>query len=392
MNIWRLPRVPDNSVLPQTLQKTRMSHYTWKNGQCNSYFITLDIFRKEVQNNGIENEFYACPVFSYGMRKYGRVIGLNQEEVQKTEKDTVQLKMEEMQLEIERQKELLDENAKEIAELKKLFKDSGREQTSGVPHDYYKDSLEEVYEIVSGLEKYTTEEVLFYAAQILSELMGTKDVAIYTVANRDYARLCSATSREARKLGNSIKYTAMGELYDTLKNGRIYMNASMAEEFPLMASAVYDQEEIRVFLMFWGIPAERMTQTEVKRLTVIEMLLQNAILRASRYMANFRRQRYLEGTNVLNEEAFTILVNAFLEAKEKGLTECALVEVDKAYESYEDVSTNVACNIRQTDYMGLMEGEKLYILLANTDMKNAEVVQERLRKLGYESTLKEDVA
>lgn len=384
--------MPDNSVLPQNLQKTRMSHYTWKNGQCNSYFITLDIFRKEVQNNGIENEFYACSVFSYGMRKNGRVIGLNQEEVQKTEKDTVQLKMDEMQLEIERQKELLDENAKEIAELKRLFKDGGREQTSGVSHDYYKDSLEEVYEIVSGLEKYTTEEVLFYAAQILSELMGTKDVAIYTVANRDYARLCSATSREARKLGNSIKYTAMGELYDTLKNGRIYMNTSMEEEFPLMASAVYDQEEIRVFLMFWGIPAERMTQTEVKRLTVIEMLLQNAILRASRYMANFRRQRYLEGTNVLNEEAFTILVNAFLEAKEKGLTECALVEVDMAYESYEDVSTNVACNIRQTDYMGLMEGEKLYILLANTDMKNAEVVQERLRKLGYESTLKEDVA
>ncbi len=24
--------------------------------------LTLDIFRKEVQNNGIENEFYACPV------------------------------------------------------------------------------------------------------------------------------------------------------------------------------------------------------------------------------------------------------------------------------------------------------------------------------------------
>lgn len=222
--------------------------------------------------------------------------------------------------------------------------------------------------------------------------MDTKDVAIYTVANRDYARLCSATSQEARRLGNSIKYTAMGEIYDTLKNGRIYMNMSMAEEFPLMASAVYDHEEIRVFLMFWGIPSERMTQREIKRLTVIEMLLQNAILRASRYMATFRRQRYMEGTNVLNEEAFTILVNAFLEAKEKGLTECALVEVDMGYESYDDVSTQVACNIRQTDYMGLMKGEKLYILLANTDLKNAEVVQERLRKLGYESTLKEDVA
>ena len=170
------------------------------------------------------------------------------------------------------------------------------------------------------------------------------------------------------------------------------MNSTMREDLPLLASAVYDHEEIRVILMFWGIPSERMTLSESKRLTVIEMLLQNAILRASRYMSNFRRQRYMEGTNVLNEKAFRVLVNAFLEAKEKGLTECALVEVDMGYEDYEEVSTQVACNIRQTDYMGLMEGEKLYILLANTDMKNAEVVQERLRKLGYESTLKEDAA
>lgn len=319
---------------------------------------------------------------------------MNPEEAQKTERDAVQQKIDEMQQEIEEQRALLEEKAREIAELKKLFNDSGEaaDQAFRVPHEHGKDSLEEVYEIVSGLEKYTTEEVLFYAAQILSELMDTKDVAIYTVANRDYARLCSATSQEARRLGNSIKYTAMGEMYDTLKNGQIYMNMSMAEEFPLMASAVYDHEEIRVFLMFWGIPSERITQKEIKRLTVIEMLLQNAILRASRYMATFRRQRYMEGTNVLNEEAFTILVNAFLEAKEKGLTECALVEVDMGYESYDDVSRQVACNIRQTDYMGLMNGERLYILLANTDLKNAEVVQERLRKLGYESTLREDVA
>ena len=319
---------------------------------------------------------------------------MNPEEAQRMERDAVQQKIDEMQQEIEEQRVLLEEKAREIADLKKLFNDSveAAGQAFRGPHDHSKDSLEEVYEIVSGLEKYTTEEVLFYAAEILSELMDTKDVAIYTVANRDYARLCSATSQEARRLGNSIKYTAMGEMYDTLKNGRIYMNMSMAEEFPLMASAVYDHEEIRVFLMFWGIPSERMTQREIKRLTVIEMLLQNAILRASRYMATFRRQRYMEGTNVLNEEAFTILVNAFLEAKEKGLTECALVEVDMGYEGYDDVSTQIACNIRQTDYMGLLKGEKLYILLANTDLKNAEVVQERLRKLGYESTLKEDVA
>lgn len=319
---------------------------------------------------------------------------MNPEEAQIMDKDTVQQKIDKMQQEIERQRALLDEKAREMEELKKLFHGSAAgEKESIYGHcDYRKDSLEEVYEIVSGLEKYTTEEVLFYAAQILSELMGTRDVAIYTVANRDYARLCSATSAKARKMGNSIKYTALGEIYEELKNGRVYVNTSGRADLPVLASAVYDHEEIRVILMLWEISSDRPIRSESKRLTVMEMLLQNAILRASRYMATFRRKRYMEGTNVLNEKAFRVLVDAFLKAKENGLTECALLEVNMGYQDYEEVSTQVACNIRQTDYMGLMEGEKLYILLANTDSKNAEIVRERLQKLGYESILKEVAA
>lgn len=257
--------------------------------------------------------------------------------------------------------------------------------------DRYKDSLETVYEIISSLEKYTTEEVLFYAAQLLADLMDTKDVAVYTVVDRVYARLFSATSSEARRLGNSIKYTAMGEMYDVLKSGRVYLNKDMEKGRPLMASAVYAEEEIKVLLMFWGIPGERLNESEVKRLTVIETLLQNAILRASRYMSSFRKKRYLEGTNVLNEEAFSVLVKAFFDAKEKGLTECTLVEIEMGYHDYESISIQIAGNIRQTDYMGIMEGGKLYILLSNTDLKNAEVVQERLYRLGYESELRETI-
>lgn len=248
--------------------------------------------------------------------------------------------------------------------------------------------FEAIYEIIASLEKYTTEEVLFYAAQTLADAMDTGDVAIYTVANRNYARLFSATSAEARKLGNSIKYTDMDAMYQELKNGRIYMNEAMEAGLPLMASAIYSEDELQVILMFWGLPAQRLNSTAVKRLTVVQALLQNAILHASRYMKSFKRQRYMEGTNVLNEEAFTRLVKVFLEAKKKGLTECALVEVMMGYQDYEEISLQITGNIRQTDYMGLMNGEKLYILLANTDLKNAEVVKERLKELGYESRLK----
>ena len=53
-------------------------------------------------------------------------------------------------------------------------------------------------------------------AQVLSKLMETDDAAIYTVANRDYARLFSFTSQTAKKLGKSIRYSDMKDMYDEL--------------------------------------------------------------------------------------------------------------------------------------------------------------------------------
>lgn len=306
-------------------------------------------------------------------------------------KDTAQLVIEELKNELEQHKRMLDKRDLEIERLQKLLDEaaSNPKQDDSAPPANYKEGLDLVYEIISGLERYTTEEVLFYAAPALAALMETKDVAVYMVVNKDYARLFSATSPKARKLGNSIKYTSMHEMHRVLEAGRIYINEDMDASLPLMAGGIYAEEEIQVILMFWGIPQQQMNRLTANRLTVITALIQNALLRAKRCMAGFRRRNYVEGTNVLNEEAFTALVRTFLDAKAKGLTECALAEIVMGYQEYETIAAKIACNIRQTDYMGIMGNEKLYILLSNTDITNAEVVKERLLKLGYQCILKE---
>lgn len=306
-------------------------------------------------------------------------------------RDTAQLMIEKMKSELEQQKRLLDKRDHEIEELRRRLAEAGLDTDQG-PDGMSagcRNGLDMVYGIISDLEKYTTEEVLFYAAPTLARLMDTRDVAVYMVVNRDYARLFSATSQKARKLGNSIKYSAMEGLYEDLDAGRIFINDTMDAELPLMASGVYAEDEIQVILMFWGIPQQQINQSTANHLTVITTLVQNALLRAKRCMASFRRHNYMEGTNVLNEEAFTALVKTFLTAKAKGLTECTLAEIVMGYQDYAEIASKVACNIRQTDYMGIMDGGRLYILLSNTDIKNAEVVKERLLNLGYQSVLKE---
>ena len=253
------------------------------------------------------------------------------------------------------------------------------------------DSFGKLYEITSSLEQYEPCEVLFYAAEVLAKLMGSKDVAIYTVANHSYARLFSATSPKARMLGNSIHYVQMEELYEKLREKKVFINKTMDERYPLMADAIYSEDEMQLILMVWGIPWERMTLGQANMLTVIGYLIQNAVVRANRYLSALEQQRYIHGTRILEADAFASLVNAYLNAREKKLTECALVVFEEGEISREEAAGVLSGMMRQSDYLGELSDGKMYALLANTSAEDAGMVVERFRSAGFPCRMKEEM-
>lgn len=249
-----------------------------------------------------------------------------------------------------------------------------------------KDSLGKIYEITSQLDQRGPEAVLFYAAQVLSKLMDTNDAAIYTVANREYARLFSFTSQTAKKLGKSIRYSDMKGMYDELIAHRVYINKTMDSNYPLMACAVYSDNQMQTILMLWGLPWERMNLAEANRLTVIGYLIQNAVIRAGQYLDALRERRYVENSDVLENEAFRQLVNAFFDAKRHGLTECCLLKIQHTAEDFKEIAQKLEKKLRQTDYFGVLS-DGLYVLLPNTDDEDAKGVMERFQKEGFESSI-----
>ena len=260
------------------------------------------------------------------------------------------------------------------------------------------DSIGKVYAITSKLEKYTPEEVLFHAAEMLQEFLGSKDVAIYTVSNNDYARLFTFTSERAKALGRSIRYREFGEVYETIAENKVYINKNLDERYPMMASAIFDDDEMQIIIMAWGIPWERMTLGQANVLTVIGYLIQNAILRASRHITMLENRRYEEGKYVIEKEVFTPLVRVFLEAREKGLTECVILQVllpdilpDTDINTlYENTAKALEGKLRQGDFIGTLEDGQLYVLLSNTDNEDAAHVTERIYYSGYSCILLED--
>lgn len=244
------------------------------------------------------------------------------------------------------------------------------------------DSFGYLYGIISDLDKYEPGEVLFHAAEVLAKLMESEDIAIYTVANSSYARLFSATSKKARKLGNSIHYVAMRELYETLAARKVYINKRLDENYPLMANAIYEEDEMKIILMVWGLSWEKMTLAQSNKLSVIGYLIQNAVLRANRYMYILEHQRYIAGTNVLESSAFETLVTTYLKARDRNLTECTLMEIQKTGLDVKAMGDIVSGLVRQSDFMG-QKDEKFYVLLANTNEYDASKALERFRSNGF---------
>ena len=309
----------------------------------------------------------------------GLVVGYMRDQI-----NTMRMEREELEAHLSRQ----------IADIKDINESNTR--LKGVMEQQLidqKDSIGKVYTITQTLEQHMPDEVMFYAVEVLMNLMHTKDVALYNVVNQDYARIFSASSVKARSLGNSIRYREMTGVYEDLIEEKVYINKTMDPRYPLMARAIYENGDIKMIIMLWGLSWEKMTLGQANFLTVISYLIQNAVLRAQRYIQALEEKRYSEeGGRILREDAFKPLAEAYMEAKEKNLAECVFLKIDAAPERYRQIEQTMTKKMRDSDYLGLLPDGRLYVLLTNTTKESAGIVQERFEQNGYSTEIVEKIA
>ena len=189
-----------------------------------------------------------------------------------------------------------------------------------------------------------------------------------------------------KSLGDAINYDKdLVQIYDALKEQKVYINKKMDEQYPLMARGIYEGEEVQMIVMMWGLSWEKMTLGQANFLTVVSYLIQNAVLRAQRYMQALEEKRYSQNSRILEPEAFESLVQAYMKAKLKNLVECVLIKVDVQNSEYQKTDEQMSGYMRDSDYMGMLPDGNLYVLLTNTTREGAVIVQDRFEKNGYKT-------
>nr|MCR4675335.1 NAD(P)-dependent oxidoreductase [Lachnospiraceae bacterium] len=150
----------------------------------------------------------------------------------------------------------------------------------------------------------------------------------------------------------------------------------------------FSEGKMQLIIMTWGLPLERINLSQANLMRIAGFLIQNAVLRANRYMEALESSRYVENTSLLEEGAFNALLDAFLTARGRGLTECCVLRLPQISESEEEKAVEeVSKTLRNSDYLGKRSDGRLYILLSNTDTKSADFVINRLEGLGYPSSI-----
>lgn len=264
----------------------------------------------------------------------------------------------------------------------------------------YDDSLGVLQDMTASLELLNPGEAMYQAAEVLTRVLGTKDVSIYKVSNSDYCRLLVATTDDARKLGKSLKYSAVEDLCGSLGKNEVYVNRTLDARMPAMAYGLRHGDRLEYILMAWNLPFEKISLHQMNLLKVIGYMVHNAITRSDVYLEAISDKRYLPGTGILNEEAFEEEMETSREISRHEYGESAIICVDSAGpietlredgEKLQRMSELLMKNLRETDCVGVGRDGYIYVLLANSNAQEAGIVIRRFESQGITCRLKESM-
>lgn len=249
----------------------------------------------------------------------------------------------------------------------------------------YENSMARIYEVVSRLDFWEPQKVIFQAVDVVRELMGIDDVAVYITGNHsDYMRLAASSTKKAKELGKSVYIGDNFFMSQELAERTVFRSREIDSKIPAYACGIYEEGDLSAVVMLWTRELTKINLYEANMLAVICRMIESSMNHATTYWAKLADQ-YIEGTNVLREEEFERIGQIYEEGARENKLEYAMLRIEDpaARRGDKDFCRQVGSLVRQTDILGEHAGT-LYVILANTNEKEADYVISRFQNVGIQ--------
>jgi hypothetical protein len=175
----------------------------------------------------------------------------------------------------------------------------------------------------------------------------------------------------------------MGEVYEEIREHRIFMNTNVDPHKPDMAGGVYHGEVLEALIIIQNVPFESMTLYHSNLFAVLLNLIAQSMHTASVYLEESALSRYMPNTRILNARSFDRILQIQSEGQEQKNTEFfVMVVINDEHKSLEELDSQISSLLRQHDYLGVDKEGRLFILVTNTNREEARFVVDRLEGKG----------
>ena len=258
------------------------------------------------------------------------------------------------------------------------IKDQFRQQLMG-----YRDSFGRIYNITTQLNSLQEEDVMFRAMGVLEDLLENDAVAIYSLdEDKVFGRLQVCSQMLRASLPKSIRLKDYADLGSFIERGEVYQNKELSPGYPAYFSPVLDGNVPVAGIAIWEANFDQFSLQYLNLIKVITGMIQSALVRASLFKHANAPNLFLPNTRILNPDAFRQVLMAKKEMETSQVAEYEVIRILSDFDDLAEASKKLESGIRTTDYIGMLEDGRCYILLSQTDWMNAFNVLSRLENLG----------
>ena len=251
-----------------------------------------------------------------------------------------------------------------------------------------KNSIPQLYAIIQKIDVLESDRIFMEVLHVIEEVLGTNTVAVYR-ANRRYLRLITALNEESLLEKRSIDLEKYPYLKKAMANNELYEGNIWKKE-PALVLPVTIEEECEAIIIINEVPMENMSLYHINMLRTLLLLISRSLKSAFQYDEAVREDKYVRNTDILFPAEFAKALKLAKEKQERDLGDFSILKIipkENMTEEYHKLENY----FRSEDIWGMDWKKNVYVLLAKTTEKEAEIALERLRKRNVDVTVVNDV-
>ncbi len=247
--------------------------------------------------------------------------------------------------------------------------------------EHYEDSFGKTIDVIKKLDSVEPEFVYLESAGILSRLLKSGTIHIYSVdPTGRYLRLAAVTG--TRRYGKSIERKQNSAISQAIDTKTLQINYLLSPEEPMIVAPIINDGQAIAVLLIDELEFRQIKTSLIHTIQVMTLLLSNTIRRAEQYENAIAGQKYCENTTIIREEVFSKLVKSRQEYDRSDNVPSLLLSSTQVVKDYTKFYQLVSNSLRSDDLLGEISPGRIGILLANTSLSDLPTIEERLRRKG----------